>query len=508
MRRDMPQPFPEMLRQPESKTLEFKRDLSSPRPILKSLVAFANSAGGRLVVGVADDRQVIGVASPLDEEERLANLIADSIAPHLVPNIEMISVEGKTLLIVEVFLSGTRPHYLRAEGREKGVYVRLGSTNRQADAQLIAELRRGVAGVSFDALPMPELDLDALDMQAIQSDFHDKTIDERMLQSLKILVKDQGRLVPSHGGILLYGKDRRAHFDDAWVQCGRFFGNDKSDIFDHIDIQEPLPRAVDASMLFLKKHAMRGADFSEIRRKDIWSIPLNILREVVINALVHADYSYRGAPLRIAFFDDRIEVESPGLLLPGLTVDDIKRGVSQIRNPVIARVFRELDLIEQWGSGIPAIFREAAAGDWPEPEIEELAGRVRFTVFLREILPLTPEQSRKSAAATPAQSGTQSGTQSRAQSGAQSRAQSERILFALSDIPLSASDLAKVLDLESKSGAFKRSIKDLLCRELVEYTLPETPRSRLQKYRITDSGRQWLEAAGGSSLEPGRADEN
>ena len=157
MRRDMSQPFPEMLRLPEGKTLEFKRDLSSPRPILKSLVAFANSAGGRLVVGIADDRQVIGVASPLDEEERLANLIADSIAPHLVPNIEMISVEGKTLLIVEVFLSGTRPHYLRAEGREKGVYVRLGSTNRQADAQLIAELRRGVAGVSFDALPMPAM---------------------------------------------------------------------------------------------------------------------------------------------------------------------------------------------------------------------------------------------------------------------------------------------------------------------------------------------------------------
>ena len=73
---------------------------------------------------------------------------------------------------------------------------------------------------------------------------------------------------------------------------------------------------------------------------------------------------------------------------------------------------------------------------------------------------------------------------------------------------MSASDLTKVLDLESKTGAFKRSIKDLLSRELVEYTLPETPRSRLQKYRVTDSGRQWLETVGGSSFEPGREGDN
>jgi ATP-dependent DNA helicase RecG len=100
-------------------------------------------------------------------------------------------------------------------------------------------------------------------------------------------------------------------------------------------------------------------DFSEIRRKDVWSIPLGILREVVINALVHADYSQRGAPTRITFFDDRIEVENPGILLPGMTIEDMKQGVSKIRNHVIARIFRELDFIEQWGSGIRRIFKEA-----------------------------------------------------------------------------------------------------------------------------------------------------
>ena len=314
----------DILNQNEGKNLEYKRDLSSPKPIIKTLVAFANSAGGRLVVGVADDRTVVGVEHPLDEEERLCNLIADSIVPRLVPTIELITVENKTLLLVEVFLSGARPHFAKADGMQNGVYVRLGSSNRHADPQLIAELQRGVAGISFDALPMPGLDMSVLDIKAIQDDFPGRPVDECMLQSLKLLVLDQGRLVPSQGGILLYGKDRRYYFDDAWIQCGRFIGNDKADIF-----------------------------------------------------------------------DNRIVVESPGLLLPGLTVEDMKQGVSQIRNPVMARVFRELDLVEQWGSGIPGIFREAQASNLPEPLIEELAGRVRFTVYLAQTVPLSKEQSRK-----------------------------------------------------------------------------------------------------------------
>ena len=227
---------------------------------------------------------------------------------------------------------------------------------------------------------------------------------------------------------------------------------------------------------------MRGADFSEIRRKDLWSIPVGILREVVINALVHADYSHRGAPIRVAFFDNRIEIESPGLLLPGLTIEDIKQGVSQIRNPVIARVFRELELVEQWGSGIPGIFRIAKAENLPEPSVEELAGRIRFTVPLSEILPLTREQSRKG--------GAQSKAQSKAQSNLEPGAQSQRILAALSDTSLSSQDIALLLDLESKSGALKRSLKQLLVQNLIEYTLPDKPNSRLQKYALTEKGRQ------------------
>ncbi|HML26329.1 MAG TPA: putative DNA binding domain-containing protein, partial [Methanomethylovorans sp.] len=121
---------------------EFKRDISSPKNIIKTLVAFANTAGGRLLIGVEDvTKNIIGVQDPLDEEERLCSIIADHIAPRLVPDVELMTVESKTLLVVEVYPSGSRPHWVKSEGHLDGVYVRLGSTNRKADRELSLSFR-------------------------------------------------------------------------------------------------------------------------------------------------------------------------------------------------------------------------------------------------------------------------------------------------------------------------------------------------------------------------------
>ena len=243
--------YSELLKQSEGKTLEFKQDLSLPKPIMKSLLAFANTAGGRLIVGVTDDRRIVGVEDPLLQEERLCSIVADSISPRLVPNIEMITIEGKTLLIAEVFLSGSRPHFLKSQGRENGVYVRLGSTNRQADRELIAEIGRSVEGVSFDEMPMPGLSIKDIDINAAAQSVQEKFfVDEAKLQTLKLLVPHQGRLVPSRGAVILFGKKRQEHFSDVWVQCGRFTGLSKIDIFDHIELYDHLPMAVDSIMFF------------------------------------------------------------------------------------------------------------------------------------------------------------------------------------------------------------------------------------------------------------------
>lgn len=479
----------ELLKAEEGKTLEFKQDLSSPRNLLKTLVAFANTAGGRIIIGVVDKtREPVGFDNPLDEEERLCNLIADSISPRLVPNVEMTTVEGKTLLVIEVFLSNARPHYLRSEGPETGVYVRLGSSNRQADRELIGELRRSVEGVSFDELPLPQLSMDDLAIDAIRHTFAGtREINEQTLLTLRLLIKEQGKNVPTRGGVLLFGRDRLAHFPDCWVQCGRFIGTDKARIFDHIELDEPLPVLADSIMLFLKKHAMRGADFSEIRRRDVWSIPLEPLREAVINALVHADWSQRGGPVRVAFFDDRIEIENPGILPPGMTVEDMRQGVSKIRNPVIARLFRELKLIEQWGSGVPRIFRETVAAGFPEPYLVELGLRVRF------IFPLaTPLEAVTEKSGTKSAKRSKSRLEPATQSPTQLPDPVTRILQALTDAPLSSGELRRRLNLKHRPTFRDNYLHPALEAGYIEMTIPEKPNSRLQKYRLTEKGKHAL----------------
>lgn len=122
----------------EGKTLEFKRDLSSPEGVLKAIVAFANTSGGVIVLGVEDGtRKVKGVADVLAEEERLASLIADSISPKLVPSMEVLPWRKTQVLAVEIYPSPNRPHYLNRFGPAAGVFVRVGSTNRRADSSLI-----------------------------------------------------------------------------------------------------------------------------------------------------------------------------------------------------------------------------------------------------------------------------------------------------------------------------------------------------------------------------------
>ncbi|MDW8936925.1 helix-turn-helix domain-containing protein [Legionella pneumophila] len=470
-----------LITQQEGKTLEFKRDLSSPKSLLKSIVAFANTAGGHLIIGVNDERQIIGVEHPLDEEERLCNLIADSISPRLIPSIELVTLNNKTLLVIEVFVSNTGPHWINSEGSTQGIYVRLGSTNRQADQELITELHRRSEGVNFDEMPMPQLSVDDVDITKAQELFSDiKSLNEKNLLTLKLITSHQGKLVPTKGAILLFGKERNTYFPDAWVQCGRFIGKDKSRIFDHVDIYDYLPDAVESIMMFLKKHALRGADFSAVQRKDIWSIPLVMLREAVINALVHTDYSQRGAPIRISFFDDRIEIENPGILLPGLTIEDMRQGISKIRNHVIARVFRELNLIEQWGSGVSRIYSEAIEQKLQEPEIIEIGMRIRFIIYLAQGIPIDSTFDKRDKQ-----------LESRLEPRLESRLESKlaaRVIQVLQNGEAGKIQIARSLGHQTVSGELHKQIKQLLKLEIIEMTIPDKPNSRLQKYRLTNKG--------------------
>jgi len=163
---------PDLLRQHEGKTLEFKRDLSSPDKVMRTLVAFANGPGGILLVGVEDgSRKVVGLKEVTRTEEQLANFIADRIEPRLLPEIHIVPWRKTHVLVVEVFPSPSRPHYLKSIGYPTGVYVRVGSTNRQADAAVVAELQRMVRGRTYDEGPLPELNSEAIDFRVASECF-------------------------------------------------------------------------------------------------------------------------------------------------------------------------------------------------------------------------------------------------------------------------------------------------------------------------------------------------
>ena len=371
-----------ILKRPEGKTLEFKRDLSSPDGALKTIVAFANTAGGTLLVGVEDrSRHVRGVREPLDLEERLANLVSDQISPRLVPEIEILAWRQTQVLALRVHPSSSRPHMLAQEGPAGGVYVRVGSTNRRADAEMVQELRRFARGEGFDEQPMPGLDSEGLDFRAASESFAAfRKLARRDLETLRLVTDHQGRKVSTVGGMILFGKDRARHFPDAWIQAGRFEGTDKRRIVDRAEIRSLPVRAIEEAIAFIHKHGLHGAEIGPVRRKERWSLPPVAVREAIINAVAHTDYAQRGAPLRLSIFDDRLEIENPGLLPFGLTIEDLPRGVSKLRNRVIGRVFHALGLIEQWGSGIQRMSAACLDAGLAAPVFEELATRFRVTI--------------------------------------------------------------------------------------------------------------------------------
>ncbi|PWU07631.1 MAG: transcriptional regulator [Verrucomicrobia bacterium] len=304
----------------------------------------------------------------------------------MLPNIEIVNWRNKHLIRIEVYSSPNIPHYLKKQGPENGVYVRLGSSNRQADQSIIQELKRIADRQAFDEMPQPKCSVKDIDFEAVQKLFSPKRkLIKKDLENLKIIDWYQKKLVPTVGGILLFGKNRDQMFPDAWIQYARFHGNEKKDLLDQLDIREHLPFAVDQAVDFLKKHALLEGKIEYIRREDRWNIPIEAIREGIINAIIHADYSLQGIAIKIAVFDDRIEISNPGLFVNGITAEDIHDGTSKIRNRVLARIFKEVGLIEQWGTGFLKIRESCEAYGLPNPIIEEKGGpSIRLTLFTQK----------------------------------------------------------------------------------------------------------------------------
>jgi ATP-dependent DNA helicase RecG len=381
----------ELLKNTESKTLEFKENIESKDKILHTIIAFSNTAGGKLVIGITDKEHFIkGVEMPHLLEEKLANIIADNIFPQIVPNIEVLLWQNKHLIIIDIYPGCLKPYYLKNKQIENSTYIRVGSTNRLADQEIINVLKRSNNIKSFDEEICYEINSEDVYFRVASELFAPyRSLLTCDLFTLGILIKEGGKIYPSKGGVLLLSNERYKYFPDSWLQVGYFKGQNKVYILDHQEIRNSLPVSVVEAMNFVKKHLLAGISITKIAHEEVWSIPKIAIREAIINAIVHADYSITGAPIRISIFEDRLEIENPGLLAIGLTINDIVSGISKIRNRVIARVFQELHLIEQWGSGIQRMITLCQEAGVAPPYFEEISNRFRVTFYYKKIAPVS-----------------------------------------------------------------------------------------------------------------------
>lgn len=301
----------------------------------------------------------------------------------MLPEIDIKTINGKNLLIVKV-PHQKGPYYIRSEGDKEGVYIRFGSTTRKASLEIIADILRLSSNLTFDQLPCSDLMEDDLDQESLERFFKRVvkiTNKTETLRTLGVLINRSGKLIPSNGGIILFGKEevRSKFFSDARISCARFKGIDKSHFIDRQDVEGTIFEALDGVIKFISRNTRLSSVIKSLRREDIPEYPEIPLREVLINAIVHGNYAISGR-IFISIFDDRLEIQNPGMLPYGITLEDFKSGISHIRNKVIARVFRELNLIEEWGSGYNRIVSYCQQLGYIIPEWQEF-GTVTRVIF-------------------------------------------------------------------------------------------------------------------------------
>ena len=386
----------EILKQPEDKSLEFKKEIPKNRQnLLKTVVAFANGTGGRIYIGVNDDRTVTGIREePFDLEEKLSSIIYDSISP--IPNVffQTATFEDKVIFIIRILPGATKPYYLKKLGPEDGIFVRIGSTNRKADFQVSAELRRQARNISLDQEIDPSFDCDILDRGRLEKFIELRGLKTKPTLDYFIKIKAAQRYDhtchPTIGGILLFCSTLPDEYSYAKFRVSRFKAENRADLINSITIDDSLLAMPEKIMDFVRLYMEKRVEISALLRKEDYDIPLPAIREGILNAICHRNYSMTGADNKLDIFSDRIEITSPGTLPLGITLQDLGEGISEVRNRLIVKIFREAGYIEQLGTGIIRIKEACRKNSLPEPRFEETANFFKATIF-RARLTLSPD---------------------------------------------------------------------------------------------------------------------
>jgi ATP-dependent DNA helicase RecG len=351
--------------------------------------AFYNTRGGTLVLGVDDQRQPVGLPRPQNVEAGIVNIIRDRLDLDVPPAIEIVPFQGLEFVVVTCPKGIRRPYFVRGELRP---YIRVGSTNRQATAEEIRRLYLEGGEVRYETLPNPAVawsdlspTLIARYIQRREALTHASLLlsHEEVLRNLGCVVEADGRLVPTHAGALLFSAEPQRWLPQSEVICVRFQGRDVLTYLDRQDWRGPLPEMVLEAERFVYRNTRTGHRVVGFEGIDYPEYPREAVREALVNAVIHRDYSLSGQSIRVFIFDDRIEVHSPGGLLPEITLDEIRqlKSRSVLRNRIIVEVFRDLGgFIEKLGTGIRRMTAAMEQHGLPRPQFEELRGEFVATL--------------------------------------------------------------------------------------------------------------------------------
>ena len=366
----------------ESKNVEFKENLPEKSiKYMKSVVAFANGIGGKIIFGIADKtREVVGFDKEdvFKKMDAIANAVSDSCEPAIIPDITLQTVEGKTVIVVEVSEGRQRPYYIKSLGRDGGVYVRVAGTTRLADEYMVKELLFEGSNRYYDQALCTGLNITDDDVDALCKAMKEQAVKNAHTEEQKASIKDVGRQQLRSWGILIE-RDGKDYPSNAFAiltgngglhvatQCGVFKGTTKAVFVDRREYTGPLWEQIDEAFQFVLRNIHLGATIVGIYRQDIYEIPPDAIRELIINAMVHRSYLDHGT-VQVAVYDNRLEITSPGKLPMGQTLERMKEGYSKIRNEALANAFSYMNLIEHWGSGIPRIIDKVKTAGLREPE--------------------------------------------------------------------------------------------------------------------------------------------
>ncbi len=364
-----------LLKAGELDIIEFKTAFG--KEVIISLTAFANTTGGKVVAGVDNAGKPLGIDVGPETCRRYLNEIKVATYPQLIPRITSFDVDGRDILVFEISEYPVKPVAYKSR-----YYKRVGNSNHVLSLDEIVELQQQSLNLSFDAHPLKE-DLSALNPELMTRFFEKVNATGRTqlkddpitnLRKLKIIQDDQVSLA----AMLLFGNHGYS------IHMGRFKSPDT--IIDDLMLKDSLPVAVEEAMVFIKKHINLSFDFNgSLKRKETWQYPLEALRELLLNAVVHRDYR-NTSDIIIKIFDDRIVFTNPGVLYGNLTVEDLKRDdyVPAHRNRLLAEAFYLTGDIEKYGTGFIRV-RELIRA-FPDIRLDiDTAGD-----FLRVVVAATP----------------------------------------------------------------------------------------------------------------------